>query len=69
MSQAGVGMVIDRLLTDRVFRIRFGLNPRAAIVGLYLGGFDLTHEEVEMLCRTDAGVWSPRDAVRWAAGH
>ena len=69
MSQANVGMVVDELLTDESLRIRFALNPVETIVDLCLRGFDLTRDEIALLCRTDAGVWFLRSAVSGAPQH
>jgi hypothetical protein len=69
MSRASVGMVIDKLLTDENLRIRFALDRVGTVAELYLRGFDLTRDEIDLLCRTDAGVWFLRSAVRGAPQH
>ena len=69
MSQANVGMVIDKLLTDESLRIRFALDRVETVVELCLRGFDLTPDEIDLLCRTDAGVWFLGSAVRGAPQH
>ena len=69
MSQANVGMVVGELLTDESLRLRFALNPVETVVELCLRGFDLTRDEIDLLCRTDAGVWFLRSAVRGAPQH
>ena len=69
MSRAIVGMVIDKLLTDENLRIRFALDRVETVVELCLRGFDLTRDEIDLLCRTDAGVWFLRSAVRGAPQH
>ena len=69
MSRASVGMVIDKLLTDENLRIRFALDRMETVVELCLRGFDLTGDEIDLLCRTDAGVWFLRSAVRGAPQH
>ena len=69
MSRSIVGMVIDKLLTDENLRIRFALDRVETIVELCLRGFDLTRDEIDLLCRTDAGVWFLRSAVRGAPQH
>jgi hypothetical protein len=66
MSRAGVGMVIDKLLTDENLRVRFALDRVDTVAELFLRGFDLTRDEIDLLCRTDAGVWFLRSAVRGA---
>ena len=69
MSQTGVGKVVEQLLTDENLRIRFALDRVETVVELCLRGFDLTHDEIDLLCRTDAGVWFLRSAVRGAPQH
>ena len=69
MSRASVGMVIDKLLTDENLRIRFAVDPIETVAELFLRGFDLTRNEIDLLCRTDAGVWFLRSAVRGAPQH
>jgi hypothetical protein len=69
MSQTGVGKVVDKLLTDENLRIRFAVDPIETVAELFLRGFDLTHDEINLLCRTDAGVWFLRSAVRGAPQH
>ena len=69
MSRSIVGMVIDKLLTDEDLRIRFALDRVETVVELCLRGFDLTRDEIDLLCRTDAGVWFLRSAVRGAPQH
>ena len=63
MSRASIGMVIDKLLTDENLRIRFALDRLETVAELCLRGFDLTRDEIDLLCRTDAGVWFLRSAV------
>ena len=69
MSRAGVGMVIEKLLTDENLRIRFALDRIETVADLSLRGFDLTRDEIDLLCRTDAGVWFLRSAVSGAQQH
>ena len=69
MSRASVGMVIDKLLTDESLRIRFAVDPMETMAALALRGFDLTRDEFDLLCRTDAGVWFLRSAVRDQPQH
>ena len=57
MSQAGVGTVIEKLLTDENLRIRFALDRIDTVGELCLRGFDLTRDEIDLLCRTDPRVW------------
>ena len=69
MSRISVGMIIDQLLTDENLRIRFALDRIETVAELCLRGFDLTRDEVDLLCRTDAGVWFLRSAVSGAPQH
>ena len=69
MSRSIVGMVIDKLLTDEDLRFRFALDRLETIAELCLRGFDLTRDEIDLLCRTDAGVWFLRSAVTGAPQH
>jgi hypothetical protein len=69
MSRASVGMVIDKLLTDEYLRVRFALDPIETVAELVVQGFNLTLDEIALLCRTDAGVWFLRSAVRGAPQH
>jgi hypothetical protein len=59
-------MVVTRLLTDETLRIRFALDPMETVAELLLRGFDLTRDEIDLFCRTDAGLWFLRSAVRGA---
>ena len=69
MSQAGVGMVIEKLLTNEDLRIRFALDRIETVAELCLRGFDLSPGEIDLFCRTDAGLWFLRSAVRGALQH
>ena len=69
MSRASVGMVINKLLTDENLRIRFALDPMETVAELCLRGFELTRDEIDLFCRTDAGLWFLRSAVRDAPQH
>jgi hypothetical protein len=69
MSRASVGIVIDKLLTDENLRIRFALDRVETVAELCLRGFDLTRDEIDLLCQTDACVWFLRSAVRGAPQH
>jgi hypothetical protein len=57
MSQAGVGMVIETLLTDEGRRIRFALDRIETIAEPCLSGFELTRDELDLIYRTDVGLW------------
>ena len=64
MSRAGVGMVIEKLITDEGLRIRFAVDRMETIAELCLGGFELTRDEVDLFSRTDARLWFLGDQVR-----
>ena len=64
MSRAGVGMVIETLLTDERLRVRFALDRIEAIAELCLRGVELTRDEIDLVCRTDVRLWFPGDHVR-----
>jgi hypothetical protein len=57
MSQTGVRKVVEQLLTDENLRIRLAFDPIETVAELCLRGFDLSGEEIDLFCRTDARVW------------
>jgi hypothetical protein len=57
MSRVGVGIVVEKLLTDENLRIRFALDAMETVAELLLQGFDLTRDEIDLFCRTDPRVW------------
>jgi hypothetical protein len=57
MSRAGVGIVVERLLTDENLRIRFALDPMETVAELLALGLDLCGDEIDLFCRTDPRVW------------
>jgi hypothetical protein len=57
MPRANVGMVIEELLGDENLRIRFALDRIGAVVDLFRRGFDLSPDEIDLFCRTDACLW------------
>jgi hypothetical protein len=63
MSRAGVGMVIEKLLTDERLRVEFALDRMETIAELCLRGFELTRDEVDLISRTDARLWFLADQV------
>ena len=65
MSRVGVGKVIDKLLTDENLRARFALDRIEAVAELCLRGAELTRDEIDVLCRTDARLWFL--GARWQA--
>ena len=57
MSQAGVGIVVEKLVADENLRVRLALDPWETIAELLLQGSDLSGDEIDLLCRTDPRVW------------
>lgn len=57
MSQRRIGVVIDRLLADRDFRVRFANNPIDTLAELCFVGIELTADEIDLFCRTDWRLW------------
>ena len=64
MSQAHVGTVIEALLTDENLRIRFALERIETIADLCVRGVELTGDEIDLLCQTDARLWFLGDEVK-----
>ena len=64
MSQVGVGIVMDKLLTDEDLRIRFALDRFETVAELCLLGAELTRDEIDLFCQTDAHLWFVGDWVR-----
>ena len=60
MSRMGVATVIDKLLTDENLRIQFALDRIETVAELCLEGAELTRDEVDLFCRTDARCGSSR---------
>jgi hypothetical protein len=52
-----IGIVIDRLLTDKDLRIRFLLDRFETLAELGLRGFELTADEFDVFIQTDPRVW------------
>ena len=69
MSRAAVGMAVENLLTDENLRIRFAVDPMATVAELFLYGLDLTGDEIELLSRTDPGLWFLRSALTGQPQH
>ena len=63
MSRAGVGMATEQLLNDVDLRIRFARDPMDAVAQLFLRGCDLSAEEIDLFCWTDAALWFLGDVV------
>jgi len=57
MSRAGVGIMVEKLLTDENLRIRLALDPMETVAELMLQGSDLTGDEIDLFCRTDPRMW------------
>ena len=57
MSRAAVGILIDKLLTDEALRVEFALDRMETVADLCLRGAELTRDEVELFCWTDASLW------------
>jgi len=69
MSRVGVGIVIDKLLTDEALRVEFALDRMETVAELWLRGAELTRDEVELLCLTDARLWLVGEEVRGEWQH
>jgi len=63
MSQ--IGKAIDKLLTDENLRARFALDRIETIAELCMRGAELTRDEIDLLCQTDARLWFL--GARWKA--
>ena len=69
MSQHTVGIVIDKLLTDEDLRIRFVIDRMETLAALYLEGFELSPNEIDLFCRTDARLWFWAGATQGVLQH
>jgi hypothetical protein len=69
MSRAGVGMVIEKLLTDENLRIRFAVDRMETVAEISLRGFDLSQDELDLFRRTDAGRWFLAAPVKGKRQH
>ena len=63
MSQQIVGLVIDRLLTDENFRMRFALDRIETLADLSFLGLELTPGEIDVFIQTDVRLWFWGDRV------
>ena len=63
MSQVGIGMVMDTLLTEEQLRIRFAVDRISTVIELFQRGFDLSPDEIDLFCQTNADLWFLRDTV------
>ena len=57
MSQETVAFVVDRLLSDRDFRLQFAVVPLETLLGVQCEGFDLTDDETVSLVQADIRMW------------
>jgi hypothetical protein len=62
-------MVVEKLLTDEDLRVQFALDPMETVAELFLGGADLTRDEIDLLRRTDAALWFLRSALQGQPLH
>lgn len=69
MSRAGVGIVIEKLLTDEDLRTRFAVDRMETVAEISLRGFDLSQDELDLFYRTDAGLWFLGTPVRRERQH
>jgi hypothetical protein len=53
-----------QLLTDENLRIRFALDRIETVAEMCSRGVDLTCDEIDLLCQTDARLWFMGDDVR-----
>ena len=63
MSQVGIGMVIDALLTEEKLRIRFAVDRISTVTELFQRGFDLSPDEIDLFCLANADLWFLGDTV------
>jgi len=63
MSRVGIGKVIDTLLTEEKLRIGFAVDRISTVTELFRRGFDLSQDEIDLFCRTDAALWFLGDVV------
>lgn len=69
MSQTGVRKVVEQLLRDESLRIRFAHDQIETVAELCLRGFDLSREDIDLFCWTDARVWFLDDIARSERPH
>jgi hypothetical protein len=58
-----IEIVIDRLMTDEVFRRRFLNDPNRALVEVLEGGTNLSGDQIAALVGTDSVLWEPVAAL------
>jgi hypothetical protein len=69
MSRADVGTVIEMLFADESLRMRFALSRVETVAELFLRGFDLSPDEIDLFCWTDPGLWFLGDTDRGEPRH
>lgn len=57
MSRIGVGIAIDKLLTEEDLRIRFAHDRIHTIAELCQRGIELTRDEIDLFCQADPRLW------------
>ena len=57
MSQRTVGIVMNRLLGDESFRLRFEYDPVETVGELLAHGVELTPNEIDLFVQSDAQMW------------
>ena len=57
MSQRTVGIVMDRLLADESFRLRFEDDRVETVGALFADGVELTPNEIDLFVQSDAQMW------------
>jgi hypothetical protein len=69
MSQTGVRKVVEQLLTDENLRIRLAHDQIETVAELCLRGFDLSREDIDLFCWTDARLWFLDDIATGELAH
>jgi hypothetical protein len=67
MSRIGVGIAVDKLLTDEDLRMRFADDRIGTIAELCQRGLVLTSDEIDLLCQADPHLWFFAENARRAA--
>ena len=57
MSQRMVESVIDELVMDEDLRVRFLVDRMETVAELFLRGFELSGDEIDLFCGMDARMW------------
>jgi hypothetical protein len=69
MSQKTIGRAIDKLLTDEDLRTRFVVDPMEAVAELCIRGFELSGDEIDLFCQTDARLWFSEGGMNLDLSH